>query len=166
MQHALGAGPDPEAQPLFLPVSCAIERDRKNYYQTLDTLSRQIMKKISHQVDAQGQVQVSGDTRDLYRYPDLTAFTAYLGAKTKEAAEQDLVTERQTLATYDQALPKLREIGQISSKDLDLFFRFCKQNGWKLSARKRTHFPDLTDGQIHEMEAALAKTAQTIDGGA
>jgi len=162
MQHALAAGDQQPDHRIIIPISAAIEREKQKYYDTLAVVSRTVMRSVQYDVDPQGEVHVHNDTKDLYRYPDLTAMTTYLGDRVHTAVERDLVDERRILTIYDTAQPALQRMSNLAQKDLDHFFRFCKQNQWSLSKNKRAKFEELTDNQITEMEKVLQETVANL----
>lgn len=147
-----------EGRRLFLPVSSAINRHREAYYESLDAWSKPLLSRITFE-HHNGGVRVTNDTKDLYRFPDLTKYAEFIAKACGEAVTKDLVEERQVLAIYDQASPALTAAGLTGAK-AELFFKLTLQNAWKLSKKKVRLFPELPEATLSELETKLRTIAQ------
>jgi Fic/DOC family len=138
---------------LYLPVSAAINRKRAAYYQALDAWSIPLLERISYE-QHHGGVRVTNETKDLYRFPDLTRYAEFIAQACGEAVTKDLAEEQQILAVYDKIQPTLTAAGLTQAK-ADLFFKLAHQNGWKLGKKKARLFPELQEQQITALEDHL-----------
>ena len=151
-----------EGRRLFLPVSAAINRHREAYFESLDAWSKPLLSRIRYE-NENGGVRVTNDTKELYRFPDLTRYAEFIAKSCGEAVSRDLVEERQILALYDKASPALRDAG-LSTAKAELFFTLTIQNAWKLGKKKIRLFPELPEPRIAELERTLRGIAEA--GGA
>lgn len=142
---------------LFLPVSAAINRHREAYYESLDAWSKPLLSRIRYD-NVNGGVRVTNDTKELYRFPDLTRYAEFIAKACGEAVTKDLVEEQKILAIYDRASPALQEAGLSRSK-AELFFKLTMQNAWKLGKKKTRLFPELSEAHVTELEGVLRGAA-------
>ena len=77
--------------------------------------------------------------------------------------DTELSVELAFLANYDRTKRAVQEIADIPDREIDLFIRFCLQNGGRLSARKRTDFfASLSDAEVERMEQAVREGCPTL----
>ena len=100
---------------------------------------------------------VEGDTRDLYRFIDMTAFAEYLHDRVAETVRHDLREELGFIAGFDRAFRAVSEIVDMPDRRTSLLIRLCVQNGGRLSARKRPRFRELSDGEVAAIESAIKR---------
>lgn len=141
---------------VLIPVSPAILRDRPGYLQALDAVSRPLLPHIRYNRDPRtGQVEVTNDTADLYRYPDLTAACEYLYAKIEDALDRDVHAELVYLQTYDRAQLRVRLVRQLPDHQEQTALRLCFAEGSIDPAMRAQHFPDLTAQELDVIEQAV-----------
>lgn len=139
----------------ILPLSAAILRDRAGYDRALEAFSRSVMPFIEYEEDPDGEVTVTNDTADLYRYPDLTRQTEFLYAKLEDAIDNDLQRELNYLLTYDGARQRMALVKDLPDRLRDRFITLCIQNGGRLARRKRGLFLQLDPSTIERLELAV-----------
>jgi len=143
---------------LFVPISAAIARKKNAYYDSLDAWSKPLLNRITYD-QHQGGVTVTNDTRDLYRYPDITRYAGFIAEACTEAVNKDLLDERRTLAVYDAVNPLLLKAG-LDEKKAQLYFKLAYQNGGRLGKRKTRFFPTLAEGDLTSLANAIARAAK------
>jgi len=157
LQQSITRPPDAAGKRLFVPVSAAIQRRTGDYYAALDVWSGQVMRNITWEA-RDGSVVPTHATTDLYRYPDLTNYTEFIYHAIHEAVTKDIPEERTILATFDAVEPTLEGMG-LDERQRRMFFQLAKQNDWRLSKRKRSVFPHITDEQMQTLEARMRSVA-------
>lgn len=141
---------------VIVPVSPAILRDRTGYLQALEVVSRPLLPHIQYNRDPRtGQVEVTHDTADLFRYPDLTAACEYLYAKIEDALERDVHAELVYLQTYDRAQLRVRLIRQLPDHQEQAALRLCFAEGRIDPTMRATHFPNLSAQELDAIEQAV-----------
>jgi Fic family protein len=154
MHHILAKrGYSPDS--VIFPVSAAILRDRRSYDRVLEVFSKALFDFISWHWTAQQQIVVTNDTGDLYRYFDATPFAEYLYDRVADTVRRDLKEELGFVAVFDQAFNAVREIVDMPDRRASLFVRLCMQNGGRMSATKRTQFPELTDAEVEQLQTQV-----------
>ena len=101
---------------------------------------------------------VTNDTADHYRYIDCTELTRITIDFIRETIESELPTELRYLTHYDEIRRKMRDIVELPDRVADLFVKLCRQNGGRLSKRKRElpEFTPLTDEEIAALEKVVS----------
>jgi hypothetical protein len=141
---------------VIIPVSPAILRDRTGYLQALDAVSKHLLPHVHYSQDPRtGQVTVTNDTADLYRYPDLTVASEYLYAKIEDAIERDVHAELVYLQTYDRAQLRVRLVRQLPDHQEQAALRLCFAEG-RLDPEMRTrHFPGVSNQDLDAIEQTV-----------
>jgi hypothetical protein len=100
---------------------------------------------------------VLNETADYYRYIDLTSVVEFLFDLIEQTLDTDLIQELNFLRCYDEAARELTHaMDGLSGKEIDLFIKFCCQNGMRVSADKRQKFfPKLNDEEAEQMQNAV-----------
>lgn len=145
---------------VLLPVSASIVRDRRLYDEALESFSAPLFECIDHHLDADQQLEVEGETAELYRYFDATALAEYLYDRVADAVRKDLREELGFVAVFDRALAGVLDVVDMPDRRASLLVRLCLQNGGRLSRRKRGDFSELTDAEIERMEAAVQRAVR------
>ena len=114
-----------------------------------------LMELIEYSIDAQGGMTVNNETRDYYRYMDLTVQVQLLFEFILETINVELPKELNYLANYDEAKSEIQNIVDMPDNKIDLFIRVCLQNQGKLSNSKKNHFSMLTDEEVDRMEKVV-----------
>ena len=148
----------------IFPVSAVMLRDLKKYQMILNLFSAPLLEHIRHRQDAEGHISVQNETADYYRYIDLTSAVEFLFDLIEKTLDTELIQELNFLKRYDEATSELTHLMDgLSSKELDLFIKFCRQNNMRLSADKRQKiFPSLTDEEVERMQDVVRRAFETI----
>jgi hypothetical protein len=113
-----------------------------------------------------GNVEVTNDTADLYRYYDATEQARFLSRRVEDALSRDIPNELLEMKRRDKALGELRSIVEMPDAQIDRFIGYVLQNQGSLSKSKRKKdFPDLTDGEVQSMESAVREAFELQEPG-
>jgi Fic family protein len=141
---------------VMFPVSASMLKNPSDYDESLEAFSRLLMPLIQYSLDEDGRMSVHNETARWYRYIDLTVQAEMLFRFVELTIDTELSNELRFLANYDRAKKGIQEIVDMPDRKIDQFIRFCLQNNYHLSARKRnSHFEFLTEGEIAGMEKAV-----------
>jgi Fic/DOC family protein len=142
---------------VVFPVSAAILERIDDYREVLESYSKRLLPLIRWEATERGNVRVLTDTGDYYRYFDATEHAEFLYACVKKTVEEDLPHETDYLRRYDRFRERIQAIVDMPDNTVDLLFRFCRQNGGRLSNRARDReFAQLTDAEAAAAEEAYA----------
>jgi Fic family protein len=140
---------------IMFPVSASMLKNPGEYNGSLEAFSRPLMSLVEYELDEDGRMTVTNETRRWYAYIDMTAQVEALFRFIKHTMETELVEELSFLANYDQTKKAIQKIVDMPDRKIDLFMRFCLQNNGHLSAKKRDQFAFLTDDEVAEIEQAI-----------
>lgn len=144
---------------VVFPVSSAILDHIEDYRQVLESYSQRLLPCIDWRPTDDGNVRVTNDTADLYRYFDATPHAEFLYRCVEQTIERDLPEETEFLRRYDAFAARVREIVEMPDNTLDLLFRFLDQNDGELSKRATTgEFAALNTDEVEEIEAIYERT--------
>lgn len=150
---------------LVFPVSSVILRLIDDYRRVLEGVSRPLLPLIEWGPTERGNVHVTNDTGDFYRFFDATPHAEFLCRCVKTTIEEDLPREAQFLQAYDRFAERASEVVEMPGNTLDLLFRFLRQNGGALSKRAREReFAKLTDEEAAELEQIYAEEIPVWEG--
>ena len=144
---------------IVFPVSAAILRNQRAYDIVLESFSKPLLEAITgYQVDDTGKLTVMQETRELYEFVDVTPCAEYLFRCVERTITTDFREELQFLQDYDSIKQQIKQCGDMPDQSVDLFIRCVRQNGGKLSLRKREkYFSMLTDDEIRLLEQAVSR---------
>jgi hypothetical protein len=138
---------------LVFPVSSVLLDEIGTYGEILRTHSGPLMDHIDWRPTERGNVAVLNDTRDLYAFPDVTAFAEFLYTCVARTVEQDLPRELRELAAYDRAKAAILARMDMADARVSLLITLVRQNGGVLSRRRRDgEFADLTEDEAKAVE--------------
>ncbi len=142
-------------QGLIFPVSAVMLKDQRAYDEALESFSRRIMPRLSYEIDANGEVTVSDDSRDFYRAVDYTPIVEYFQEVVATTIRTEWKDELDYLKRYDRMREAMRRIVDLPEKKANQFIKFVQQNGGTLAQRKREFFPELSDDEIARLEKVI-----------
>ena len=142
---------------ILLPVSAAILREKSRYDKVLEAFSRPLLSRIEWNLTSLGEVVVTGDTRDLYRFYDLTPQAEFLYEMVASSIRVDFREELRFLQVFDAALSGVLEIVDMPTRRASTLVRLCLQNGGRLAKGRHGQFPELSESEIEAMEAVIGK---------
>lgn len=137
---------------LIVPISAVLLADPPGYDQALESFSRRVLPLVDYKLDADGELTIRNDTDDLYRYPELTAVCEATFGWLERAIEVELVEELDFLRRFDEVRARMRAVVEMPDRKEQTFIKLCRDNGGKLSARKRGLFAELDDATVAKLE--------------
>ena len=140
------------------PISAAILERIDDYIVTLESYSKRCLPCIDWKARKDGNIEVLNDTLDFYRYFDATPQAEFLYACVEKTIEEDLPNEAAYLQKYDNFKNQVDNFLDMSDHQVDLLFRFMRQNNGKLSKRAlKKEFASLTDKEVSALEEIFAE---------
>jgi hypothetical protein len=138
---------------MVFPVSSVMLDRIDEYRETLREHSGPLMEFIDWRPTPDGNVEVTNDTTDLYRYFDCTAAAEFLYNCIARTVEHDLPNEIEFLRRQDEAQSRIMEIVDMPDRLVQNLLMFMRQNGGKIPKRRRDNeFAALTDGEAMRIE--------------
>jgi hypothetical protein len=138
---------------LVFPVSAVMLDRIEEYRSVLQTYSSRVLPHIIWETSPDKNVRVLNNTDDYYRFFDATPQVEFLFSCVKQTVDVDLPEETRLLQVYDEFKTNVELIIDMSSKTIDLLFRFLRQNKGKLSRRAcEKEFAKLRDDEIDTIE--------------
>lgn len=144
---------------VVFPVSSAILTRIDEYRRVLESYSSRLLPVVPWQPTERGNVRVTGDTADFYRFFDATPHAEFLYACVQQTIEEDLPNEAGFLRRYDAFRAAVGVIIDMPDQTIDLLFRMLRQNNGRLSRRAREReFAELTDAEAQRVEDTYGST--------
>lgn len=142
---------------IILPVSAVILNRPREYDQALESFSKPLMERVEYTLDDRQRMTVTNDTVDFYRYIDCTELTRITIDFIRETIETELPGELRYLTVYDDIRAKMHDIIELPDRIAGWFVTLVRQNGGKLSKRKRElpEFVTLTADEISALEEVV-----------
>lgn len=138
---------------LVFPVSAVILERIDTYRQVLEFYSHSRIKFIEWESTGEGNVNVTNETINLYRYFDATRQAEFLYDCVRETIERTLPEELTYLEQYDALKTAITVRYDMPNPTIDLLIRFLHQNNGVLSKRAREkEFNALTEEECAELE--------------
>jgi len=141
---------------LIFPVSAVMLARPAEYDDCLETFSAPLMRLLDYEEDDSGVVKVQRETAGFYRYFDATPMAEALYGWVERTIQEELRSELEFVRGFREARRAMEDVAELPDRAANLFIKLCLRNGGKLSAAKRkTHFPKLTEKEIRAMERAV-----------
>lgn len=138
---------------LVFPVSAAMHEQIDEYRRTLESYSFRLLPAIEWKAAPDMNVEVLNDTGDFYRYFDATRHTEFLFECVRQTIEHHLPEEISFLEAYDRFKSSLDALIEMPDSQVNLMFKFLRQNGGRFSKRMRTkEFSLLSEDEIASIE--------------
>ena len=152
IHHVLAAaGYNPPG--VAFPISAAILRRIDEYRAVLESYSAAVLPFIEWHPAADGNVEVSNETADYYRYFDATAHAEFLYSCVEQTVEHDLPEEVRFLEAFDTFSAEVKEIVEMPDREIERLRGFLDQGSGSLSKRAREkEFGALTDEEVIRVE--------------
>lgn len=149
---------------LVFPVSAAILEQVDEYRSVLDDYSRRLLPVIEWEPTQRGNIEVTSDTADFYRFFDATKQAEFLYGCVHRTIRKDLPYETEFLRRYDRFREQVETIVDMPDGTIDLLFRFLRQNQGSLSQRARgREFGELTTAEADRMEEIYGEIFGDLD---
>jgi hypothetical protein len=147
---------------IVFPVSAAILDRIDEYRRVLESYSSRLLPMVPWEPTDRGNVRVTGDTADFYRFFDATPHAEFLYACVQQTIEQDLPNEASFLRRYDEFRAATGALIDMPDQTIDLLFRMLRQNNGRLSRRAREReFAQLTDVEAQRIEEIYCQTLRS-----
>lgn len=144
---------------IVFPVSAVILSRIEEYRAVLEDYSKRLLPIIRWQPTARGNVEVTNETADFYRFFDATPHAEFLYSCVEQTIESELPGETEFLRRHDQFAESVKTIVDMPDRTRNLLFRFLRQNGGRLSNRAREReLAPLTDEEVRQIEAIYAES--------
>jgi hypothetical protein len=138
---------------MVFPVSSVMLDRIDDYRATLQAHSGPLMPFIEWRPTPERNVEVLGDTADLYRYFDCTEAAEFLYACVTRTVEHDLPREIDYLRRHDQAIHRIIDTVEMPDRMAENLVMFIRQNKGTLSKKRRTEeFKKLRDEEVASLE--------------
>lgn len=146
---------------MVLPFSSAMLRDPARYDHVLESVSRVVNQRVRYRLERGNKLVVENarEAEGVWRYLDLTVHAEYVLDLIEATVLRDLPEELTALERIDRITTEIKRVVDLPARKLNLLLALLRDNGGKLSARKRVSaFPELTDDEVAAIEAAYADT--------
>ena len=152
IHHALAsAGFNPPG--LIFPVSAAILRRIAEYRAVLESYSARLLPCVAWRSTPRGNVEVTNDTADWYRYFDATRHAEFLYSCVEQTISEDLPREVRFLTAYDHFAADVKQLVDMPDRMIEKLRAFLEQNDGRLSQRARhAEFAQLSDEEAARIE--------------
>ena len=138
---------------MVFPVSSVMLDRIDDYRTTLQAHSGPLMSYIDWRPTPERNVEVLGDTADLYRFFDCTEAAEFLYACVTRTVEQDLPREIDYLRRHDQAIHRIMDTVEMPDRMAENLVMFIRQNKGTLSKKRRAEeFGKLRDDEVASLE--------------
>jgi hypothetical protein len=142
---------------LVFPVSSVMLDGIEEYRRTLQAHSGPLMNFIDWRGLPGGNVSVTNETDDLYRFFDCTEAAKFLYACVQRTVEKDLPGEIDYLKRHDKAMSAIMNAVEMPDRLAENLIMFIRQNGGKLPKRRRDNeFARLRDEEVAAIEEIVA----------
>jgi hypothetical protein len=142
----------------IVPVSAVMLSRRAEYDACLESFSKPLLDALDFEIDEEGCLSVTQDSRRHYRFIDMTAQAIHLYRWLELAVREELPGELDFLVGLDRTRDAMRAVVDLPDRLADLFVKVVLQNGGRLSQAKRaSHFHQLSDAEIARLEGVIAR---------
>jgi hypothetical protein len=151
----------------IVPVSAIMLSRRQEYDASLESFSKPLVGggpgatepgALDYEMDEEGLLTVTHDSRRHYRYIDMTVPATLLYRWLEGAIQEELTGELDFLVGLDRTRLAMRGIVDLPDRMVDLFVKLVLQNAGHLSRIKReSHFHQLTDEEITRLELVIGE---------
>ena len=141
---------------MVFPVSTVMFERIDDYRKTLQAHTGPLMDAIDWRALPNGNVDVTNDTSDLYRFFDCTAEAEFLYECVKRTVEEDLPKEIEFLKAHDAAMRAIMNAIEMPDRLAASLITFIRQNEGKLGRKRRDpEFAKLTDDEVEMAEGII-----------
>ncbi len=141
---------------IIFPLSAVMLKNPQEYDRSLESFSSKLLLVLDYSLDEEGKMEVLSDSVLWYRYMDMTKQAEALYEFIAKTIKKELSNELEFISFYDTSKKAIQKIVDMPDHFIDLFIRFVKQNGGKLSANKRDkYFSFLSDNEVKELEECI-----------
>ena len=142
---------------ILFPVSSVMLDWIDQYGDTLRGHSAALMDFIEWIPTPEGNVQVTNDTVDLYRYFDCTDESEFLYSCVERTIKKDLPNEIEFLSRRDEAVYNIMNLVEMPDRMAERFVLYVQRNNGKLPERRRQEFEALTAEELNKLESTVRR---------
>lgn len=147
---------------MLFPVSAVMLDWIDSYRETLQAHSALLMNYIEWIPTPKGNVEVTNDTADLYRYFDCTEAAEFLYRCVQRVVDHDLPREIDYICRRDEAVRDVMNLVEMPDRMAEQFVLYVHRNGGKLPNRRSKEFAALTEEELTKLEEIVRNS---FDGG-
>jgi len=141
---------------IVFPVSKAILDRIEDYVRVLRDHSAPLLDYIPWKSTPTGNVEVYGDTVDLYRYPDVTRQAEFLFECIAHTVDHTFPEEVSYIESWDRAMAAAAQVVEMPNNRLQQFIgHVVRNNGVLPKTRRKRDFSDLPPDVVEELETAI-----------
>jgi Fic/DOC family len=140
---------------VVLPTSAEILNNVGEYSDFLRSRSGPLLAFIEWKATEHRNVEVTNDTADLYRYPDVSDESAFLAKCVAATVEHTLPNEIAFLESYDAAIIGVTAIIDMSNNQMGLLVLQTVDNDGKIPKKRSNEYKALTDEKAQRIEAVI-----------
>lgn len=141
-------------QGIFFPVSSSIMDHINDYQKVLESYSKPLLDLIEWVETKDHNVEVINETKDYYRFFDVTKQTEFLFDCVADTIKNIVPQEINYLANYVAFKAYMEEEFEMSDKLISVLVRFLEQNQGVLSKQaKEKEFSMLTEREVKRIES-------------
>ncbi len=142
---------------IIFPVSAVMLKNIRQYDEVLELFSKPLLKAIEeYDLNDQGELAVSQDSKIHYQYIDYTHYAEYLFGCIQTTIQEDFQEELEFIAHYDRTKSAIQQIIDMPDIKIDRIIRCIAQNNGKLGRKMRkTYFSELSDDKVNAIEQAV-----------
>ena len=149
---------------MVFPVSSVMLDRIEDYKRALQSHTGPLMKFINWSSLPSGNVEVTNETADLYRYYDCTEEAEFLYSCIERTVEHDLPREIDYLNRHDEAMHGLMSFVEMPDRMSQDLIMHIRQNDGALSKKRRTgEYEKLTDQEVSAIEKIIAGAFDGFD---
>jgi Fic family protein len=143
---------------IVFPISSVFQDRIEAYRQTLEAFSKPRLNFIEWQPTAQGNVHVTNETIDLYRYYDATRQAEFLYECVDTTVNETLPNEVDYLEKHEKVSGFISSLIDMPNRHVNLLVNFLEQEQGRLSKRARNReFAKLTEKECEAIESKYAE---------
>ena len=139
---------------IVFPISSVFQDRIEVYRQTLEAFSKPRLNFIEWQPTAQGNVHVTNETIDLYRYYDATRQAEFLYECVDTTVNETLPNEVNYLEKHEKLCGFISSLIDMPNRQVNLLVAFLEQEQGRLSKRAQNkEFAKLTEKECEAIES-------------
>ncbi len=143
---------------MVFPVSSVMLSRIDDYGAALRAHSGPLMRFIAWKALPDGNVEVTNDTSDLYRYYDCTNEAEFLYDCILQTIESDLPREIDYLKRHDLAVKRIINAFEMPGRTAEDIIMLIRRNGGVFpKKRRKKEFERLTESEVATLEAIVAE---------
>jgi len=141
---------------MIFPISNVILQEIERYRDILVAHTSPLMNLIEWESTLSGNVKVLNETKDLYRFFDITQSCEFIYESVEKTIKETLPEELSYLNSFDKAYEEIHLMIEMPDNKIKSLINFILQNNGKLSKNKREkYYEKLTELEIERIEKII-----------